>query len=485
MSLDSAISSLTARLEQVSSRLAAVEKELSSGGGSTKTSTTTTSSSSSGEAVASASVNDFEDLINQFIQPLVSHSSKLGANDVVQQVDLLLKAVNAQRDLLKVAASCKKPSDDVFQRLLKPTVEVMEKIVNLRDTNRTSKFFNQLSTISEGIGALSWVLVSPTPGPHVAEMRGASEFYSNKILKDARGKDQNQVDWVTSYNTFLKELQAFIKKHHTTGLTWNPRGGDAASFSVGSSSSEESGGVPPPPPGPPPPPIFTESSSSSSNKNQPDMANVFAELNKGEGVTSGLKKVTSDMKTKNRTDKVSVVPAKDAPSHSSKTETTGKKDVTKPPKFSLDGNKWAVEWQIGNKNIIIDQTEPKQTVYIYKCKDSVIQIKGKINTVTVDDCQKTAIVFENCIASFEVVNCRSVEVQVTGKVPNFAIDKTSGCQLYLSKEALEAEIITSKSDQLNVSLPDSHGEMIELPIPEQYKTVVKGSKLHTEVVQHV
>ncbi len=40
------------------------------------------------------------------------------------------------------------------------------------------------------------------------------------------------------------------------------------------------------------------------------MSNIFASLNKGEGVTSGLKKVTSDMKTKNRTEPTSsLVPA--------------------------------------------------------------------------------------------------------------------------------------------------------------------------------
>lgn len=101
---------------------------------------------------------------------------------------MVLQAVHAQRDMLKVAAVSKKPSQDVITKLLQPTSELMAKIVSLRDTKRTSKFFNHLSTVSEGIAALGWVVVSPTPGPHVADMRGGSEFYSNRILKDFKGK---------------------------------------------------------------------------------------------------------------------------------------------------------------------------------------------------------------------------------------------------------------------------------------------------------
>ena len=48
------------------------------------------------------------------------------------------------------------------------------------------------------------------------------------------------------------------------------------------------------------------------------------------------------------------------------------------------------EYQKGNKSIILDQTDIKQVVYLYKCHDSTVQIKGKINSITVDSCTKTA-----------------------------------------------------------------------------------------------
>ena len=40
--------------------------------------------------------------------------------------------------------------------------------------------------------------------------------------------------------------------------------------------------------------------------------------------------------------------------------------------------RWVVENQIGKKDLLIDKCDSKQTVYIFGCKDSVLQIKGLI-----------------------------------------------------------------------------------------------------------
>lgn len=54
-----------------------------------------------------------------------------------------------------------------------------------------------------------------------------------------------------------------------------------------------------------------------------------------------------------------------------------------PPKLALEGNKWVVENYVNDSNIIIDKTELRQTVYIYNCTNSTIQVKGKVNAVTI------------------------------------------------------------------------------------------------------
>lgn len=281
----------------------------------------------------------------------------------------------------------------------------------------------------------------------------------------------------------MKDLQVYIKNFHTTGLTWNANGGDAKSLAqtVGSSSSA-------PAPAKAPAPTSTPAPASTTSAPKPDVANVFSAISKGTDVTQGLKKVTDDMKTKNRKpeEKVSVVSADSSKKPVEKSEGPSKA-VSKPPKFELEGNKWVVEFQKNNRDIKIAETEPKQTVYIYKCEGSTIQISGKVNTIILDDSKRVGIVFENVISGLEIVNSTSIEVQVIGKVPSIAVDKTSGLQLYLSKETLDSEIVSSKSSDINILIPGKKegDDPIELPVPYQFKTLIKGDTLVTHSVEHV
>lgn len=45
------------------------------------------------------------------------------------------------------------------------------------------------------------------------------------------------------------------------------------------------------------------------------------------------------------------------------------------------------ENHVGNRSIVIDNTERKQTVYIFKCTECTIQVKGKINSIVVGECE--------------------------------------------------------------------------------------------------
>lgn len=66
-------------------------------------------------------------------------------------------------------------------------------------------------------------------------------------------------------------------------------------------------------------------------------------------------------------------------------------------------------------------------------------------------------------------------MQVLGRVPTVAIEKTDGCQVYLSKNSIDTEIISSKSSAMNILIPgDVEGDFSEEPVPEQYKTVINA-----------
>ena len=58
-------------------------------------------------------------------------------------------------------------------------------------------------------------------------------------------------------------------------------------------------------------------------------------------------------------------------------------------------------------------------------------------------------------------------LQVLGKVPTISIDKTDGCQMFLSKESLQTEIITAKSSEMNVMIPD--GDEFVSAFPQELK----------------
>lgn len=47
-----------------------------------------------------------------------------------------------------------------------------------------------------------------------------------------------------------------------------------------------------------------------------------------------------------------------------------------------------------------------------------------------------------------------------GKVPTISINKTDGCHVYLSGESLGCEIISAKSSEMNVLVPQKDGEFV-------------------------
>ncbi len=101
----------------------------------------------------------------------------------------------------------------------------------------------------------------------------------------------------------------------------------------------------------------------------------------------------------------------------------------------------------------------------------------------IDGSKKCGVLVENVVAALDVVNCKSVTVQITGKAPTMAIDKTDGLQVYLSKDCLDIEVFTAKSSALNILYPNGE-DYIELPVAEQLKTTLAGGKLASVAVEH-
>ncbi|KAH9932144.1 cyclase-associated protein [Amylocystis lapponica] len=420
------------------------------------------------------------------LKPFVELTKSFAGASVVEQVGLLEKEYLDLREVLLVAAACKKPDQKGFEKLLAPLQKDIEAISRAKEANRKDRdWFNHLSTIAEGGTCVGWVAVEPKPAPYVGEIRDSMQFYGNRVIKEFKEKDPKHGEWVKGYSALLEELRKYIVEYHTTGLVWNPKGITVEQYQASSSTTAPAGGappLPPPPPGPPPPPPPPAAAPASSSGG---VAAVFAELNRGEEVTKGLRKVDkSEMTHKNPALRAgSTVPSSTGPSAKQAACADGKK----PSKFALEGNKWMIEYQENESALTVENVEINQTVNLFGCKNTTVIVKGKANAVTLINCTKTSVLIESVISSVSVTNSPSFALQITGSAPTIQLDSTDSGQIYLSKDCLAVEITTAKCSSINISLPvegEEDGVFNEQPIPEMFMTTIKGGKLVTAAVEH-
>ncbi|XP_031442063.1 adenylyl cyclase-associated protein 2 isoform X2 [Clupea harengus] len=422
----------------------------------------------------------FDVLLKGPVAEYMKHSRAIG-DDVAQHAEMVNNALQVERAFLKMASTHQEPAQMELADLLRPVSEQIQEVQSFREKHRGSSLFNHLSAVSESIPALGWVAMGQKPGPYVKEMNDAAIFYTNRVLKDYKDSDPRHVDWVHSYLSIWTEMQLFIKQYHATGLAWSSTGPMAP---ASLSSHAHSGPCPPPPPPPPPPgppPVFTNEEGPKQDAPAAQRSALFAALNQGEAITKGLKHVGENQKThKNPVLRTQGGSQQASPSKSKHHGSSKKKQNKKhPPLLELEGKKWRVEYYEQTHDLIIDETELKQVVYIFSCNNSTIHIKGKVNSIIMDNCKKLGLVFDNAVGIVEVINSKDVKLQVMGKVPTMSINKTEGCQVYLSKEALDCEIVSAKSSEMNILIPQGD-DYKEFPVPEQFKTVWDGSRLVTE-----
>lgn len=221
-------------------------------------------------------------------------------------------------------------------------------------------------------------------------------------------------EWARAWIDGLQQLHGYVKKNHTTGVSWNARGSDLLGIPHSASATRSLGGSAPPPPGPPPPPQLFKCNFPPQPQQQNDnRAALFSEINKGDDITKGLKKITSDMQTHKNPNLRAGAVVPDSPLKGGLAVAVSKIGPNGPAKTELSGKKWEVQNHQGNQTILIDQTEMNHSVYIYRCADSVVQVKGKVSSITVDSCSKTSVVCESLVSFVEVVNSQRTQIQVS------------------------------------------------------------------------
>ena len=171
------------RLETVTNRLEVVVQQLSSAPNQSASNQSDASNDVAEDSIDQLPIiGDYNAIINESVKPFVALSQKLGG-DLTTITEYLTRLFNAQQQFLRQAVQSKKPDESALANAIQPQSNEMTAIADLRDKNRKSPFFNHLSAISEGIPALSWILVAPTPAPHIKEMSEAAQFYSNRCAE--------------------------------------------------------------------------------------------------------------------------------------------------------------------------------------------------------------------------------------------------------------------------------------------------------------
>ena len=213
---------------------------------------------------------------------------------------------------------------------------------------------------------------------------------------------------------------------------------------------------------------------------------VFAELNKGEDITRGLKKVDKSQQThKNPALRASsTVPAgKSTPPPKPKKPTA--LSTKKPPRKELVGNKWYIENFEYEPEPIIVEGDKDESIFIGKCSNVFIQIKGKVNAISLSETDSCSVVLDSSISGLDIIKSVKFGVQVQEHVPQISIDKSDGGSIYLSKGSLDTEINSSCSTAINVNYPvGEDGDFVEFPLPEQLQHKLVDGKLKSSIFEH-
>lgn len=434
------------------------------------------------------STGKFAELIHNHVVPLVELSDKI--DPVVSSAAKLFKeAFDAEQSFLQEAVESKKPdfSSGEFVEALRPINECLIKIVDLKDQNRQHKCFPYLNALAEGAPLFSWVTVE-TPVSVIADFKDAAQFWTNRVLKEFKDSDPSAAAWVKTYLGVFEELKTYVKAYHMAGVSWNKDGVEFGktdkSKSVAPSPEKSSGGPPPPPPPPAPPASVFEAQSSPPTEPSGGIGAVFAEINQGQDIAKGLKKVDRSLQTHKNPELrgSSSIPDRAPPPRPKKPNTLKTK---KPPRKELVGNKWFIENYENESEPIVLEANIDESVFVGNCSNLLIQVKGKINAVSLNACDSTSIVVDSTISGIELIKCVKFGVQVENTLPQITLDKCDGGNIYMSKESLQAELYTSCSTAVNVNYPvGDDGDFVEYPLPEQFKHSFGGGKLNSAVFEH-
>lgn len=149
----------------------------------------------------------------------------------------IVQVFSGMQYVIVLASKSKQPSD--MTELAQYLSPVTDPVSEIRKMRLKRELDNHQKAIIEMLSCVSWVTFrapDQLPAPFVKECIGSSDFWSNRIRKEFKGKDDDtakaQLAFCDYMKQLLSELVSYIEEFHKTGLTFNPKGVSVAEAAI-------------------------------------------------------------------------------------------------------------------------------------------------------------------------------------------------------------------------------------------------------------
>ena len=346
--------------------------------------------------------------------------------ELVEMTQLVINMFDATRKMVLVGCRCSKPDNNAQFGVL-----MQESAAGAEWCNKhfRTKHVNNLKAVNEAMTLLTWPTIGASAEQFAIEMTGSVQCYTNKVLLEFRGKDQNQVSWTQGFVAACKAIPTYINDFQKGGIKFNARGPKATPemFKLGDAKKEE--------------PKKEEPKKEEPKKEAPAPAPAAKPAGKAALLAGKL-----------------ALP----------------KAAPKTPSVKRIGDSAQVQAEYfteGSASFENAKLKIEDIVNIFQCKNTEITIPSKVKAISILNCEKCIISPNDVIGTLELNGVKRTKIYIEGTVKTITCDKCDGLEIYLNKESLGVQLISSLSTGINLEYPDPNeeGNYIEHAVPEQIK----------------
>ena len=388
----------------------------------------------------------FKPAIDQMLE-----SAKAIDGELVEMTQLVANLVLAIRRLVVVGCRCSKPDNNAQFAVI---AELSNQGLEWCDKHFRTKHVNHLKAVHEAMTLFTYPTIGASAEQYAVDMTGSVQCYTNKLLMEYRGKDENQTKWAQGLVKACKAIPTFVNDYEKGGFKFNARGPKATPemFKLDAGKGAAAAA-----PAPAAAPAAAPAPAPAPKKEEPAAP-------KG--------------------------PAGKAALLGAKLAGIGPKAAPKTPSVKRIGQSSQVQaeyYTSGSPSFDEVQLKHEDIVNIFQCKNSEITIPSKVKAISILNCERCIISPNDVIGTLELNGVKKTKIYIEGTVKTITCDKCDSLEIYLNPQSCGLQLISSLSTGINLEYPDPNeeGNYIEHAVPEQIKVQFNADrKLEHQVYVH-